>query len=259
MNQFKKKAKYLLHNLFKPIASKIGFTEPIQNEKPLNSFFKILAETGFAPRLVFDIGANYGTWTNSAKHYFPSSQYILFEPNPSIVPVLKSNLTDSPLISIVEKGIGAITETRAFTIHARNDSGNFIMNKKIAGEYGFEQIPIDMISVDDFVEQSNLKEVPDIIKIDAEGLDLDVLQGMKRTCFGKTELIFIEAAVLEPTFSNSISTVFKIMDEGGYAMVDQTDVNRPFGFKGLWLMELAFVLKDGEIIKKLRQFTMDSI
>jgi hypothetical protein len=100
--------------------------------------------------------------------------------------------------------------------------------------------------------------VPDIIKIDAEGLDLDVIEGMKNTCLGKTELIFVEAAVLSNTFPNTVEKVVNKMHQAGYGMVEITDINRPFGFKGLWLIEIAFALKDGKVINSLRKLTIGS-
>ena len=90
--------------------------------------------------------------------------------------------------------------------------------------------------------------VPEIIKIDAEGLDLEVLEGSS-TLLGKTEVILIESAVLAVGLNNTIENVISIMDKNGYKLFDVLDLNRPFDSdtKHLMLVELAFVLKDGRV------------
>jgi FkbM family methyltransferase len=258
MGRILRKAKHVIYKALKPLALKIGFVESNSNGKPLPGFMYLLANTGYKPKVIFDIGANYGTWTNIASNYFPSAQYFLFEPNPIIANALRQNYKGQPLIRVVEKGVGAISETRKFTVHSRHDSGSFIIDDASAFENGFEQIPIEIVSLDDFMLSNKMEVVPDIIKIDAEGLDLEVIEGMKNTCLGKSELIFVEAAVLSNTFPNTVEKVVNKMHEAGYSMVDITDINRPFGFKGLWLIEIAFALKDGKVINSLRKFTIDS-
>ena len=64
---------------------------------------------------------------------------------------------------------------------------------------------------------------------------------------GKTEVILIEASVAYDAFSNDIKTVINTMDAYGYKLFDITDLNRPFSNKVLWLVELAFVLKNGTL------------
>ena len=90
--------------------------------------------------------------------------------------------------------------------------------------------------------------VPDLIKIDAEGLDLDVLRGAK-SIFGKTEVILVEASVVNPVFKNDVLAVVAFMRENGYSLFEITDLNRPFEKRVLWLVELLFVRANGPISK----------
>jgi len=46
---------------------------------PLDSFFSLLKERGFAPKHIMDIGANHGNWTRTALKYFPDAYYTLVE------------------------------------------------------------------------------------------------------------------------------------------------------------------------------------
>ncbi|MEZ4781125.1 MAG: FkbM family methyltransferase [Flavobacteriaceae bacterium] len=86
---------------------------------------------------------------------------------------------------------------------------------------------------------------PDMVKIDAEGLDIEVLKGANNL-FGKTEIFLVEVAVVNKNLKNTCLEVIKFMELNGYTLFDITDLNRPFG-NCLWLMELVFVLKNGVV------------
>ena len=87
---------------------------------------------------------------------------------------------------------------------------------------------------------------PDMVKIDAEGLDLEVLEGCSEL-FGKTEIFLVEVGVVNRKIENSLLKVVEFMDEKGYRVFDITDMNRPFSQKILWLMEVVFVKKGGKL------------
>jgi hypothetical protein len=52
---------------------------------------------------------------------------------------------------------------------------------------------------------------------------------------------------MNPVFENTVMTVVNAMDAYGYKLFDITDLNRPFANNVLWLVELMFVLKGGEL------------
>lgn len=90
--------------------------------------------------------------------------------------------------------------------------------------------------------------LPELVKIDAEGLDLEVLEGAS-SIFGVTECILIEASIHQKAFPNSLLKVMNYMDERGYEIFDFTDLNRPFSNGLLWLVEVMFVKKDSRFVK----------
>ena len=72
---------------------------PADNYRPswnLVHFFPLLKSFGFAPRHIWDVGANRGDWTRTAIRYFPDSEYTLLEPQDN----LKKNLDD-----LIRRGI----------------------------------------------------------------------------------------------------------------------------------------------------------
>jgi hypothetical protein len=95
---------------------------------------------------------------------------------------------------------------------------------------------------------------PDLLKIDAEGSDLAVLEGAEKS-LGKIEVILVEAGVLCQV-ENSIELVLERMRQYGYGLVGIVDLNpyhNPHGVMKtgrLWLVDLVFAYKGGELFKK---------
>ena len=86
----------------------------------------------------------------------------------------------------------------------------------------------------------------DILKIDAEGLDLQVLDGAGET-LSTTEIVLIEASVSNPDYPNSAIAVIQKMDCLGFRLFDLTDLNRTPNRNLLWLVEAVFVRKGSAI------------
>ena len=158
-------------------------------------------------------------------------------------------LDNNNKVTFYPYGAGSKKGSFNFTIVDRDDSCSFRYTEAEAKEQGFKQIVIPVVTLNDLLSENNLP-TPDIIKIDAEGLDIEVLQGASN-CFGKTEVFMVEAGVVNKQFDNSFLKLINFMDENNYRLFEITDLNRPFQPKVLWLVELVFVLKDGYIDRKV--------
>ena len=86
----------------------------------------------------------------------------------------------------------------------------------------------------------------DIVKIDAEGLDLQVLDGAGET-LSTTEIVLIEASVSNPDYPNSALAVIQKMDCLGFRLFDLTDLNRTPHRNLLRLVEAVFERKGSAI------------
>jgi hypothetical protein len=89
--------------------------------------------------------------------------------------------------------------------------------------------------------------MPEMVKVDAEGLDLRVLEGAS-DLYGKTETFVVEDAICAP-LKNSLSEVIRFMDETGYRLMDITDLNRSPKHGVLCLCEVAFVRKGSRLLE----------
>ncbi|KRB57308.1 FkbM family methyltransferase [Flavobacterium sp. Root186] len=209
----------------------------------LSNFYNNLKKINFQPKHIVDIGANHGTWTRDALKYFPDAYYTLVEPQNWLKESFQDILDSNSKIRFYPFGAGKEKGSFLFTIVDRDDSCSFRYTKEEAETAGLQQIEIPVITLNELLIEGNFP-IPDIIKIDAEGLDIEVLQGAS-DYFGKTEIFMVEAGVVNKSFDNSFLKLINFMDENGYRLFEITDLNRPFDLKVLWLVELVFVKKNG--------------
>jgi len=242
----KRNLKRVLH----PLIIRLGYKDNTQEIGLLEKFFSLLNEIGFVPEHIIDVGANHGGWTRTALNYFPSAYYSMLEPQHWLELQVKDLLESNPKIKFYPFGAGSQSGSFKFTIAGRDDSSNFVLSTEDAKNAGYEQIDVDVVTLNELISKNNLAQ-PDIIKIDAEGLDLEVLKGADNF-LGKTEIFMVEAAVVAKGIENTFSRVVEFMDQHGYKLFDITDLNRPFEPRVLWLTELVFIKKGGMIdVKKI--------
>lgn len=205
----------------------------------LGPFFALLKRLGFAPKHIMDIGANHGLWTREALKFFPDARYTLVEPQDD----LKTNIQDlfdgGRKIQWINAGASDRPGTLLFTLADRDDSRTFALSEEQARAAGFQQIPVAVRTVNEIAASAG-GDFPDMVKIDAEGLDLRVLAGAS-DLLGKTDIFLVEAVVCAGGYENTAAEIVKFMDDAGYRLIDITDLNRSPKHKVLWLCELAFL------------------
>lgn len=246
-----------MKKLLKRIINKAGYTlkkTNVNSPNPLTTygkdyllfnFYDTLKKMGFTPNHIVDVGANHGTWTREALRYFPKAHYTLLEPQNWLKKSFQDILDMNPKVQYFPLGAGEKEGSFHFTIVDRDDSCSFRYSQEEAKAAGFEQIEIPVVTLNNLLANSDFP-VPDIIKIDAEGLDIAVLKGASNF-FGITEIFMVEAGVVNKIFDNSFLKLINFMDEKGYRLFEITDLNRPFSPSVLWLVELVFVKKNGFI------------
>jgi FkbM family methyltransferase len=243
-----------MKKLLKRIINKLGYTlDKVQTTKPVNSskdyllinFYNTIKNMGFTPLHIVDVGANHGTWTREALNHFPEAYYTLLEPQNWLKKSFQDILDANSKVQYYPVGAGEKEGSFQFTIVDRDDSCSFRYSQEEAKAAGLKQIEIPVVTLNNLLSNSDLP-IPDIIKIDAEGLDIEVLKGASNY-FGKTEIFMVEAGVVNKSFDNSFLKILNFMDENNYRLFDITDINRPFQPQVLWLVELVFVKKNGFI------------
>jgi FkbM family methyltransferase len=240
--------KHLVQALLGTLGLRLTRLQKTELSGSLSGFFFLLKERGFAPKHIVDVGANRGLWTRAALRYFPDAYYTLVEPQDHLRTHVQDLLALDGRIRWIGAGAGEKVGTLPFVIRPDDDvASTFILPSEEAKtertsqiEKTERQIEIPIITLDEIVRTSNAP-FPDLVKIDAEGLDLKVLTGASEL-IGKTDIFLLEAAVYPNGWENTLGNVIQTMDRLGYRMFDIHDLNYgPKGGRLLLLCETAFL------------------
>jgi FkbM family methyltransferase len=205
----------------------------------LNPFLMLLKRCGFAPKHILDIGANRGLWTREALKFFPNARYTLVEPQDYLKTHVQDLLDRGCKIHWINVGASDRSGTLPFTITSCDGSCSFAYTAEQASAAHLQQTSVCVKTVNEIVTSVG-GDLPDLVKIDAEGLDLKVLAGASKI-LGKTDIILVEAVLRDGAYKNSVEEVLKSMADAGYRLLDITDLNRSPKHGVLWLCELAFL------------------
>ena len=227
--------KTLIQSFLRPFGLRLArLHDKPQSDYGSGVLFPMLKRFGFSPKHIVDVGANHGNWTRTSLQYFPEAQYTLLEPQQELMVHIQDLLAAGRAIRWINAGASDKSGTLPFFLAKRDDSSSFVGAS--AGSSG--SISMQVWSLDDLLAKYELP-VPEMVKIDAEGFDLKVMQGAK-TLLGKTEVFLLEASVLCP-YENSVAAALQFMGEHGYHLIDITEINRSPKDNVLWLTELVFL------------------
>jgi FkbM family methyltransferase len=158
--------------------------------------FDFLRTRNISDPIIFDVGANIGTYTNWLARIFPAGKIYAFEPQRIIFQMLCGNAAINNFDNCFIHNM-AISNTSGFLeitepdYNKPEDFGIFsLVADKIFNKSGIKSL-IPVMSLDDFVETYQVNHV-DFVKIDVEGMDLQVLQGAEQTLKNHQPGIFIE-------------------------------------------------------------------
>ena len=216
-----------------------------------SQFFQCIKNLGFNPKHIVDVGANRGTWTRNALQYFPDAYFSIFEPQ-AYLSASFNDLLKNPKIKFHAKGVGPSSGMMDLTTSDRDDSFSFSFTAEQAKAFGVRQVKAPVVTLDEFLPTLGLPR-PELVKIDAEGWDLEVLKGAEST-IANAEVVLMEAAVMNKFFKNTIADVVREMSERGFVVFDITDLNRTQKHHALWLVEIAFVKSAGLFDRKIDSY-----
>jgi FkbM family methyltransferase len=140
----------------------------------------------------FDIGANVGYVTLiAARLVGPSGRVVAFEPVPENVAAIRENLALNG-IDWVEVHETAVARQRGRAALIISDVSAFSRLASVNVPTGArETIEVQVISIDEFMASPGAP-APDVIKIDVEGAELEVLEGMRETLAAHRPVLLCE-------------------------------------------------------------------
>ena len=116
-----------------------------------------------------------------------------------------------------------------------------------ADETGYQ---VNVTTVD--IQSAEDKIMPDIVKIDVEGEDLNVLIGAKST-LAQTSIVIIETGICYQAKSNTALQVINALDEYGFDLMGITNLNPFQNSEGryssgiIWLADFAFLRRGTKV------------
>lgn len=151
----------------------------------------------------FDIGAHFGYFTTlAASRVGPSGKVHSFEPSARTFEVLKQNAAGKPNITLNPCAVYSERATLSLTDYGwEHPAFNTVGRGNLAQDVreGLKPVvrEVPAVSVDEYVAQSGAR--PDFVKIDAEGAERFILQGMVRTLKEIRPMITLEVGDLDPS------------------------------------------------------------
>jgi FkbM family methyltransferase len=179
--------------------------------------------------VVLDVGANIGIYSLIAgKKIGAKGKVYGFEPADIAFEKFQYHIDLNGLKNIVpiKSGVSNYTGKAEFNI-CDDDAYNSLGDKPLKDI--INKNTIEVVSIDDFVLQNNIKKV-DIIKVDTEGAEFLVFQGAKKTLQKDKPTLFFE---YNPTvtegFENNSNDLLDLIYSFGYTL---------FAFSGSNLVEV---------------------
>ena len=126
-----------------------------------------------SPAVVFDIGANIGEYTLAVLRNVPEVQVYSFEPNPNTYISLKKSLEGFSSVHLFEFGLGSHDYTGYISESTENDPSSSIGNHASSATAA-----VQVRHLMGVVAELKISRI-DFMKIDAEGMDYEILLNAK--------------------------------------------------------------------------------
>lgn len=129
----------------------------------------------------YDIGANIGFFSLiAARHVGSDGQVYAFEPVPQNAAVIERNaaLNGFASIEVFKAAVGAVTGRAELNL--AHHIGGAVLASAGAPPDMRGHMQVEVVALDDVIVRKKLR-APSLVKIDVEGAELSVVQGMRRT------------------------------------------------------------------------------
>lgn len=208
------------------------------------TFLRALQQRGFVPRVVVDVGANYGGWSRAAHGVFPEAQFFLIEPQEEMRPFLENFCAAVPGSRYFLAGAAAAPGEMTLTVWDDYQGTAFIPDAVRALTPYTRQRTVPVVTLGGLVTTGEMPP-PDLIKIDVQGLETTVLQG-SIACFDHTELFIVETSLFNPLGERpSFYRVTEFMEAYGYRIYDLQDLKHRPSDGALGQVDVCFAKAGG--------------
>lgn len=207
---------------------------------------KQLAERGYNPKVVIDVGAAKGSWTKLAMKKWPDAEYFMIEPLEERLPALQALSNQYSNIKFISAAAGSEPGTLQIGVTKDLDSSSLMYS-------GIDSREIPVVSLDNLFDRGVIKQ-PHFIKLDVQGYELTVLSGAKKVLelsdFILLELQFFRFSPEMILLHESIAW----MDEQGFQPYEIVDVLRRPLDNAMGQCDILFIRKNHWLLKNQNWF-----
>lgn len=179
-----------------------------QFERNIQTWFDVSGDT------FLDIGANIGKYSIKLSTRF--NNVYAFEPTPETHQMLKHNIEENKITNIHRHEIAAWNTDTTITFHLKNNPGG---NSANMTENSIGTLTVKAEKLDNYID---LFGKVDLVKIDVEGAECEVLEGMTHIIKKSNPIIIVE--VLEKNRFN----VYQFMGQHNYDLIKTQNRNHLF-------------------------------
>lgn len=232
-----------------PVVASVRVAPPASAGRPIadiESFLEDLVARGFEPRGIVDVGANRGDWTRMALGRFPKSRALLIEPQTEMEPMLRALSEENTNCAYLIAGVGREPGELVQTIWEDTYGSSFCVPVDPALIAAGKQRVTPIETLDRILAERHPDFVPDLVKLDIQGFELEALRG-GQSLFGRTEVFIVETLLFSggnPMWPE-LREVVDFMGERGYEIYDVTSFLRKPSDGSLGQIDFAFVKRDG--------------
>ncbi len=216
---------------------------PIGNMKML---LEDLKKRGLKCKTILDIGANNTEYSRMAKKVFPNADFCLVEPQIEMKEHLEDFCKEFKGSVYFLAGAGPKSDTMVLTIWDDLAGSSLVPKKDEKLKALGKQREIEIITIDGLIESGSIN-LPEFVKLDIQGFELEALKGATKT-FGYTEVYILEVALFpynEAPEMPELSDVINFMLARDYVVYDFPGfLRRPLD-GALGQCDICFVKKNG--------------
>ena len=136
------------------------------------------------PRVIYDVGANVGTWTRLAKSVFPLAEMHVFEPLDVHLPQLQDVARSLPNVTLHRVALGPDDGEAVMKVLGYSDASSMLPITDLARrrwqltEKAAQTVQVRSL---DGLRDARGLPVPALLKLDIQGFELEALRGAERT------------------------------------------------------------------------------